>query len=248
MHFRNLPGEGSLAMKVLSQPARRAGRVLRRVPVLTIALCSMAFLVAAKPNLNSMLACDAPSLLSGQIWRIWTCHLVHWSFDHLAWDVLTLLALGLICEVIDRLRFATTLAISATLIPPVLAMTNPTMVYGGLSGLDIACFTLLVTTVTKQAYQRRDRLMVLAGITFLMGLVAKILFELFTGSTIFVQSADVFVALPLAHMIGAASGFLMVLPGFRIMLRLPQVSIGQGDISPIREQTSIKIGIKSSHQ
>ncbi len=199
-------------MSTKLKPARKTGRALRRAPVLSMVLCTAAMVIAARPNWGSALACDASSLLTGQIWRIWTCHLVHWSLDHVLWEGLTLLALGSLCEILDRRRLAVTLAVSAALIPLGMAVTNPNMLYGGLSGLDIACFTLLITTLTRHAYARNDCAMTLVGVGFLVGLIAKILFELNTGTTIFVQSADVFTAAPLAHMIGAATGFFMALP------------------------------------
>jgi rhomboid family GlyGly-CTERM serine protease len=133
----------------------------------------------------------------GAAWRIVTCHFTHFTYEQLAWDALVFLILGIACARRNRGAFQATLLASIIVVPiGVLAFAPNVTTYRGLSGLDSALFALLLTMES-----RRSRLVALCAIAFAM----KLLFEMTTGSTVFVSAAG-FVPVPVAHLAGAMVG------------------------------------------
>jgi rhomboid family GlyGly-CTERM serine protease len=160
-----------------------------RFPLLTPILTLLA--VAA-----TVLGGDALELRrGGEAWRILTCHFTHFSYEQLAWNALAFLVLGIACERRSRVAFHATLLASGILVPlAVLAIAPGVTAYRGLSGIDSALFALLLIQ------ERRSRLALLCGVAFL----AKITFELFAGSAVFVSYAGKgLVPVPIAHVAGA---------------------------------------------
>ncbi len=83
-------------------------------------------------------------LLASEPWRLVTGHLVHWSTEHLVWDLAVFLGLGVACELRSRRRTALALALAVVGIGWGARLWTPGLdVYRGLSGLDAALFTLL---------------------------------------------------------------------------------------------------------
>jgi hypothetical protein len=64
------------------------------IPLLALAA------VAATFTAPVAMALDREALASGQLWRLWTGHLVHWNLSHLIWDGLTF---GGLAWLLDRL-------------------------------------------------------------------------------------------------------------------------------------------------
>lgn len=183
------------ATKFLTGRAARQRSATARpaLPVVTIAIAMIAIVV----GVPSMLQFDRALVLHGQLWRLVSCHLTHWSVEHLLWDLLVFAALGCMCERADRRAFVATFVVGAIAISMSL-FALPLDTYRGLSGIDSALFGLF-------AIQQRR----FAPI-FLIAFIAKTIFELATGHAIFVHSAaSGFVPVPLAHLVGAAVGVLV---------------------------------------
>jgi len=133
----------------------------------------------------------------GAVWRIVTCHFTHFTYEQLAWDALVFLILGIACARRNRWAFQATLLASIIVVPiAVLAFAPDVTTYRGLSGIDSALFALLLTMESQ-----RSRLVALCAVGFVM----KLLFEMTTGSTVFVSAAD-FAPVPVAHLAGAIIG------------------------------------------
>ena len=185
-------------------------------PLLTLPLGLVAVLVQLSPSLGETLQYDRAAVAAGQLYRWVTCHWTHWSWDHLLWDTTTFVVLGAICEHRSRTRLAVCILGSALMIPLGVRIILPGMqTYRGLSGIDSGLFVLLAVMLLGEKLS--DRGWIWAGGIFLV-LVAfcgKVLYELTTGSTIFVDSvATGMVPVPLAHVVGGAVGCATaVLPG-----------------------------------
>ena len=151
---------------------------------------------------------DRSAIAAGQLWRIVTCHLTHWSLDHLFWDLAAFIVLGAICELNSRVRFLTCVALSAVLIPLATWIVMPELAtYRGLSGIDSAVFALVAVTLLRDATANKDWACSLTVGTICIGFVAKIVFEVITGGTLFVDSAAAqMIPVPLAHVVGAIVG------------------------------------------
>ncbi|MCU0712515.1 MAG: rhombosortase [Pirellula sp.] len=144
-------------------------------------------------------------------YRLISCHAVHWSWNHLAWDLLMFVFLGAICEATDRFRFLVYLAASAIVIPHVVVAYHPELsAYRGLSGIDSGLFCLIAVDGFLQCRSKDDQkgMWVFAG-CFLC-LAAKLAAETAFGGNIFVRDTS-FVPVPIAHLAGATTGALMVL-------------------------------------
>jgi ABC-type nitrate/sulfonate/bicarbonate transport system permease component len=83
-------------------------------------------------------------------------------------------------------------------------------VYRGLSGIDSALVVLLFMELWSEACRSRQWKEIVIPAACLTAFVSKVLFELATGDTIFVKSLESgMVGVPLAHVAGAAVGFLV---------------------------------------
>jgi rhomboid family GlyGly-CTERM serine protease len=198
-------GDGSMTLTGrLAFPSRRcAGAAL-----LTILLAAPAVLLFARAGLSTSLQYDRARIATGELWRVITCHWTHWSQDHLSWDLAMFVVLLLACWRFGRLRLFTTLCAAAVLIPFGVWVSLPQMqFYRGLSGLDSALFMLLAVGLLRgddSAVHPIERITICG---LLVGFAGKMLFEVLTGETLFVETTG-FVAVPLAHLIGGVCGVL----------------------------------------
>jgi rhomboid family GlyGly-CTERM serine protease len=145
------------------------------------------------------------ALAASEPWRLITGHLVHWSPQHLAWDLAVFVGLGLACERHGRGRTALTLALAVAAISFGVPLLSPGLtVYRGLSGLDAALFALLAARRLRSSAPRTR----LAGGVALVALFAKLAWEVATGVPLFVHGLGVAGVglLPEAHLLGGAAG------------------------------------------
>ncbi|MDY0168688.1 MAG: rhombosortase [Thermoguttaceae bacterium] len=167
-----------------------------------------AVLIHLSPVAGELLQYERAAIANGQIWRIVTCHLTHWSPDHLFWDVAVFACLAAVCLAESRRATWICLAVSAAAIPAAVWVLMPDMpTYRGLSGLDSALFALLTAMLIRRGAAGGNwRPAAVAG-GLAAAFVGKTLFELLTGSTMFVDSGTaLMVPVPLAHIIGAMVG------------------------------------------
>lgn len=68
-----------------------------RVPYATSAVVLVCLVLAANPQDNP-LAFDRQAIFEGEVWRLWTCHFVHFSFQQLILDVGALFLVGAVAE------------------------------------------------------------------------------------------------------------------------------------------------------
>lgn len=145
------------------------------------------------------------------ILQILGCHLLHWSEEHLFWDLGMFALLGIICERWIPTSFYATLLGSAVLIPLSVMFSNSTIDnYRGLSGIDTAIYSLLATATVRRCLLEGDRVHSIVFGGLLLLLWCKISFEFYSGQVLFVRGAD-FVPLPVAHAVGAALGSAIAL-------------------------------------
>jgi rhomboid family GlyGly-CTERM serine protease len=165
----------------------------------TLGLSVLAVAAHAAPGGAEALELSRVGLLDGELWRLATGHLAHWSLAHLAWDAATFAALGALCESRSRRDTVLVLALAAAAVAPLVLAARPALAsYRGLSALDVALFVLLAARIGGRLG---------AALVFL--LLAKLLYEACTGAALFVDSPSGPVALvPEAHLAGAAAAAL----------------------------------------
>ena len=181
-------------------------------PWASLLLTLSAVVVYLSPELTAWATFDRAALAAGQLWRLITGHWTHWSGEHLGWDLLVFAVVGGALELRGRRgAFLLCTVLSALLVSGGVWVLRPEMVeYRGLSGIDCALVTLVAVDLLRQSL--RDRRwglgLVLAGL--LAGYLGKVVFELATGQTLFVDSGPgLFVPVPLAHVLGGAVGIAL---------------------------------------
>ncbi len=187
------------------------------LPVWTLGICALACLVFAVPQLQPALVYNREAVGNGELWRLLSGNLVHFSSEHLLKDVLALVVAGAMIEMRGTRHFGLLCTISATLIGVVLYGAQPgVLVYGGLSGVAIAAvaYAALQGAGERGSYGRICQIV-------LIGLVAKIVIELAFGAQ---PSAD-FVLVPLVHVVGALTAGAMFALSQPTGLRVRQIAI-----------------------
>jgi rhomboid family GlyGly-CTERM serine protease len=184
---------------------------------LPLTLGAAAALAAALPA--AALEYRRAAVARGELWRLITCHWVHWSADHLRWDLLALLALAWVCQA--QWRQATAALAAATLaIPLAVAVLQPGLSsYRGLSGLCSTLFVLAACNLLAGPDAPGERapgdraarggalVSRLAGALALLLFGGKLVWELSTGNALFVDGAAAgFQPVPLAHLVGGLCG------------------------------------------
>jgi len=189
-------------------------RAVSGLPAASLLLFVFAVAVSALPGFAGSLQYDRDAIVRCEVWRLVTSHFTHWSGDHLFWDAMAFAVLGWLCERNGVGSFLRCIGLSVLLIPLTLWFALPQMAtYRGLSGIDSALFALLAARGVREAASDKNWLKLgLVGIVS-VGFAAKIGFELFTGTTLFVDSAATgLIPVPLAHVVGGivgiACGFL----------------------------------------
>jgi hypothetical protein len=114
--------------------------------------------------------------------------------------------LGTMCERRATTRYAAVLTSAALAIPLICLSAQPTVEsYRGLSGLDTALFCLLSTSLLAEHAHSGDRRQAFIFAMLLLALGCKLIFEFYSGSTLFVHQSE-FVPLPIAHLVGGLIG------------------------------------------
>ncbi len=174
----------------------------------TLLVVAITLLVAGIPGASSGLQYDRSLIGQGQWWRLVTSHWVHWTPDHLTWDLLAFAALTAAAIRLSRGRALATVALASCLIPVCIWVFNPELVrYRGLSGLASALYVLVVLEVWGRIPRGESRGKGVVAWLLLVGFAAKVVYELVSGNTLFVESMGEGIrAVPLAHGVGGAIG------------------------------------------
>ncbi len=157
------------------------------------------------PGVAELLIYDRLAVLDGELWRLVTGHLVHYSPWHLALNLLAAALAGGIIELRGYRGFPLLLVASALAISlSVLILLPEIAFYGGLSGLVSAEIVFLCCLGTSE--RGAWRLFCLLALAVFGG---KIAWEVFSGSSLSTaMPGQTFIPLPMAHAVGALVGLL----------------------------------------
>lgn len=172
-------------------------------------LGTLAMLLQLSPARQSLLELRFADLMVGSLWRLGSCHLLHWSWNHCLWDVVVFVAAGGMCESRWPAACRRVLCWSAGVIPLVVLVAAPELqCYRGLSGVDSALFALAAGMLLHEEYRSGRRgPACIAGLAVLCQFL-KIAAEMHAGQTLFVSDRS-FVPVPMAHLAGALVGCLV---------------------------------------
>jgi rhomboid family GlyGly-CTERM serine protease len=146
------------------------------------------------------------SILHGEIWRLWSGHLVHFSASHLGWN---LLVIGLTGIWIERAGFCGgrwLFLVSPPCISLALLIWDPALErYGGLSGMATAS-----TVFACLSEWRRNPKQTALWCTALALIGIKIGWEFLSGHSAFAHFDERQVqAVPLSHLAGVGAAIAM---------------------------------------
>lgn len=151
---------------------------------------------------------DRSAIAAGQLWRLWTGHLVHFSVQHALGDALVLLAAGATVDgALGRRRWLRILLLSMPLISVALLLSAPSLAhYRGASAIAVLA-VVLAGSVYWRAHPRARPFVALMGV----GLAAKTVGEALGYSLGGVGlPADVTVAWQ-AHALGAVTALVLTM-------------------------------------
>ena len=178
-----------------------------RFPWLTTALGVATLAAWTVPGAADVLAFDRDALAAGAWWRVVTGHFVHWTTNHLVWDLGAFLVLGGLIERRSRREFGLTLVSAAAAISAGVWLFAPQLeTYRGLSGLDTALFAAIVARAGCESFARRAWLSTAISTLAVMAFVVKTTVECVGQQPLFVAADATFVSVPLAHIVGACVG------------------------------------------
>jgi rhomboid family GlyGly-CTERM serine protease len=180
-----------------------------RLPLWTLAICAGAVLVFLSPFLESVLIYDRGAIAHGELWRLVTGNLVHYSAAHLGYDLLALLVAGTMIETSGYRHYPILCLAAAVFIGMVLYWAEPTMFYyAGLSGVATAAIVYLcLHGLSEKGAWRWVCAAALLGLGIKMGIEFT-----FNESLLFSAGSSEFLPVPLSHLVGAGVAlFLFVL-------------------------------------
>lgn len=143
-------------MKPMLVPTKRAPTkraLTMRAPASTLLALAALALAYAPAALGEALAYDRLAILSGQLWRLWSGHLVHFSAQHGITDAVALFLIGAVLEpLVGTRRLCIALSWGAALIALALLLGLPELThYRGLSGLDV----MMAVMALRALWERR---------------------------------------------------------------------------------------------
>jgi len=208
-------------MDFLAQ-VKRLKQLLASVAV-TLTITILALAAGVFPGFAEVLQFDRTAIAAGEVWRLITCHLTHWNADHLRWDLLMFVVLGVACELRSSTRLRVCLIAAIGVVSATVTLAFPDIhTYRGLSGIDSAIFTLLAIDLLREAVRDKNLGQIMLQGGLLAGFAAKIAYEATTGETFFVdrETAD-FATLVYDHLAGAAVGLIVAVADIRLGILHP---------------------------
>lgn len=184
--------------------------MLRRAPV-TLAIAALCLLLGgAGEPVAAGLAWERGAILHGELWRLWTGHLVHFSLSHAAADALVLAAMGLLAEpLVGPRRFAMLLGGGAFVLSlGLLALAPGLHEFRGASGLAVLT-AVLGGVLAWQRYPASRPMLLCAA----LALASKTLWEACAHTAAFTELPPGVAVAWQAHVLGALLGVCAALAG-----------------------------------
>lgn len=176
---------------------------VRRIGTVTVAVTVLTVILQQYPQIAPLLELRPIQDLSPlSFLTVLTGNLVHWSGDHLFWDLIVFVSCGVILERYWGSRtFAFFLLFAAVAVSLSVLIAESTLLpYRGLSGVAVAAVCALIAPLVTTS---------LVAQLLLVGMIAKVTFEAVTRATLFADSTSHhYIVSVAAHVAGACVGFL----------------------------------------
>lgn len=177
-----------------------------RLPLVTVAVCAAALALSlAPPPLQALLQFDRERIAAGELWRLVTCHAVHYSPAHAARDIVGFAILGSLLEHECRPLTRLTLATASVAVPLALWIAEPTLgLYRGLSALDFA----LLGALCANGFigRRRARLVAILAVAAALIWIGA---QWIAPSSVGTSDITSYTPVASAHLVGLLAGLLV---------------------------------------
>lgn len=182
--------------------------MIRRTPIATLTIALAAVVATYIPSAGQWLVYDRAAIIDGQIWRLVTGHLYHYSTLHLWFNLVPWVLIGACVERQRGWWFSVGCGVMATAIGAGLCLTRPYLAqFGGLSGLVCGALTYFGASGARN----RDPMGLICRMT-LAALFFKIGYELYMSDAWLANwDAHGFVVMPLSHIVGCLSALFLIL-------------------------------------
>jgi rhomboid family GlyGly-CTERM serine protease len=173
-------------------------------PWLSATVAATCLLLSVAPqSLIEPLAFDRHAILHGQVWRLWSGHLVHFSLPHALIDAATLFVIGTLAEAeFGSRRLALLLLAGACVISIGLLFASPSLLeFRGASAIAV----MLAVVVGCSRWRSQASIRAILGV-LMTCLIAKIGFDALGMSATLTQLPDHMRVAWQAHLHGAAFG------------------------------------------
>ena len=182
--------------------------VKRTMPVAIIVIALASIAATYNPLVGQWLIYDRSAIIDGEIWRLVTGHLYHFSPLHLWCNLVPLVLIGACIERQSGSWFTGVCLMMGMTIGVSLFFAHPSMVrFGGASGLVCGLFAYFGFSGVNARGSRGA----VCRITLTV-ILLKIGFELYSGDALWADWDDQgFVVMPLSHVVGFLSAPLCLL-------------------------------------
>jgi rhomboid family GlyGly-CTERM serine protease len=168
-----------------------------RFPIWTGLILGLSIISYAFPQVSYALIYDRAAIFKGEVWRLFSSHLVHFTKLHLFYNLMAFGVAGWIIEYRGYQHFVPLCLLMAFFISVFLMVMKPGMIYyGGLSGLASGAVYYLALFGLRESHPWR-----LVCIVTLFFVPIKIFLEMDMNQSIFAYSGP-FMIMPLSHIIG----------------------------------------------
>ncbi len=154
---------------------------------------------------------DREAIAQGEVWRLLTGNLVHWSFEHFALDLVAFLFVGILFERRIGSVYPMMLLISGLAVGCSIYLFSPSIeFYRGLSGVDSGQFAV---AVLSEGLRSKSKAQLAFPLLLGIGLILKLAYECFTGELLFSTGSLGYLGdpTPIAHFAGTVGAFVGVI-------------------------------------
>jgi rhomboid family GlyGly-CTERM serine protease len=162
-------------------------------------------------SLLDLLQYDRTAILQGQIWRLITGNLVHWSAAHFLLDISVFVFVGLLFEDSFGKSYPWMLLVVSLVVTISVLVGLPEMItYRGFSGVDSGQLAGVLCLEFRSRSRKMTEWFLLIGATGMF--VVKLLYEVITGRLFFVTESlgDIGAPVPLAHVAGTVGALVFL--------------------------------------
>jgi rhomboid family GlyGly-CTERM serine protease len=207
-------------MRVLGMDDKKVKGMRLPFPIFTILIIVASVIASFSPEIGAVFILDRSALARGEVWRLLTAHLVHFTPLHFAYNMLAFGLAGWIIEKKSYPGFGALCLLMAVFISFLMLIFEPAMAYyGGLSG--IACGSIFYCGLMGLREQRAWRRICL---TVVLVVPVKVLLEIYNGASILPYwGQGQFVTIPISHVTG-----LLVALLFYLVITPETVSMADG--------------------